>query len=172
MSDAETRYARLDDQLEALLHDLTHKQQLFCREYFICLNGRKAAQAAGYKGNANTLRAMGSENMAKPAIIAVMDAFFERKASDIEINAGLIEREYWKLYNVCLNDGDKGVARQCLKDLGEHHAMFIKVVASAEASELALRLAGGRSRMNDARKLRASGESPAPQAVGDEPPAL
>lgn len=167
-----TRYVRLDDQLEALLHDLTHKQQLFCREYFICLNARKSAKAAGYKGNANTLRALGSENMAKPAIIAVMDAFFERKASDIEINAGLIEREYWKLYNVCLNSNDRGVARQCLKDLGEHHAMFIKVVASAEASELALRLAGGRSRMNEAQKQRARGESPAPVAVGDETPAL
>lgn len=166
------RYATLDEQLEALLSNLTRKQEFFCREYFVCMNARESAEAAGYNGNANTLRAIGCENLAKPAIIEVMDAFFERKASDIEITASLIEREYWKLYNVCLNDGDKAVARQCLKDLGEHHAMFIKVVASAEAGELAMRLAKGRNRMNEAKDRRAAGESPAPVAVGDEPAAL
>ena len=93
----------------------------------------------------------------------------DRKASDIDINAGVIEREYWKLYNVALNDNNLAVARACLKDLGEHHAMFIKVVASAEASELALRLAGGRSRMNDARAQREQGAAPGPVAVGAGP---
>ena len=164
------RFVELDEQLEALLHDLTRKQELFCREYFVCMNARKSAEAAGYNGNANTLRAIGCENLAKPAIIAVMDAFFERKASDIEITASLIEREYWKLYNVCLNKGENATARACLKDLGEHHAMFIKVVASAEAGELAHRLAKGRNRMNDARVQREQGESPAPVSVADEQP--
>lgn len=166
------RYAKFDPQLEDLLAELTPKQALFCREYMIDLNATQAAKRAGYKGNNKTLSVVGSENLGKPCIIGVMDLFFERQASDIEITAAVIEREYWKLYNVCLNKGDRGVARQCLKDLGEHHAMFIKVVASAEASELALRLAGGRSRMNDAYKLREQGAEPVPVAVGDEPPAL
>ena len=52
-----------------------------------------------------------------------------------------------------------------------YQATPIKVVASAEASELALRLASGRSRMNDAHKLRSQGDSPGPEPV-DEPAAL
>lgn len=153
-------------ELEQALAELTPKQQLFCREYFVSLNATDAARRAGYKGNDNTLGVVGFENLSKPKIVAVMDLFFERKAEEIEINAAVIEREYWKLYNLALNDGNQAVARACLKDLGEHHAMFIKVVASAEAGELALRLANGRSRMNDARSRREAGESPRPVAVG------
>ena len=163
--------ATYDPELEALLGELTPKQERFCREYFVSLSPIDAARNAHYKGNDRTLSSVGLENLAKPRIIAVMDAFFERKASDIEINAGVIEREYWKLYNLCLNDNDKSVARQCLKDLGEHHAMFIKVVATAEAGELAARLASGRSRMNDAREQRDAGAQPGPVAVA-EPAAL
>ena len=88
------------------------------------------------------------------------------------ITASVIEQEYWKLYRLTLANGKEHVARQCLHDLGEHHAMFIKVVASAEAGELALRLASGRSRMNDARKQRERGAEPGPVAVGAEPPAI
>lgn len=161
-----------DPELESLLSELTPKQELFCREYFVSLNATDAAVKAGYGNTRESASAIGLENLGKPRIIAVMDLFFDRKASEIEINAGVIEREYWKLYNMALNDGDKAVARACLKDLGEHHAMFIKVVASAEASELALRLANGRSRMNDARAQREAGESPRPVAVNGEPAAL
>ncbi len=162
-----------DPELEGALTELTHKQELFCREYFVSLNATQAARSAGYKGNDNTLGSVGAENLIKPAITGVMDLFFERKASQIDINAGVIEREYWKLFQVCMNEGNRAVARSCLKDLGEHHAMFIKVVASAEASELALRLASGRSRMNDAKNQRDSGEQPGPVAVkAGSPPAL
>lgn len=162
------RHPVYDTELEARLAELTPKQALFCREYFVDLNATQSAKRAGYKGNDNTLSAVGYENLGKPRIIAVMDVFFERQCNELDINAGVIEREYWKLYQLCLNKSDRTVARQCLKDLGEHHAMFIKVVASAEAAELAVRLAGGRSRMNDARKLRDAGEQPAPVAVGSD----
>lgn len=154
----------MDGELEQQLSELTRKQELFCREYFVDLNATQAAKRAGYKGNPGTLGSVGAENLTKPAIIGVMDLFFERKTSDIEINAGVIEREYWKLYQVSLNEGDRAVARACLKDLGEHHAMFVKVVATAEASELALRLTKGRTRMN-ARQIRQEGGDPAPTAL-------
>ena len=151
------RLARYGAELEALLTELTPKQELFCREYFIDLNATQAAKRAGYKGSVNTLRSVGSENMAKPAILAAIDAFFERKCEDIEINAALIEREYWSLYRECRDTKDKPVARACLKDLGEHHAMFIKVVAQAETVELARRLATGRERMNLAERPAVAG---------------
>ena len=162
-------YAKMDSELECLLSELTPKQELFCREYFITLNATDACARAGYKGTRKTLSVVGCENLGKPSITRVMDAFFDRRVSDININASLIEREYWKLYNVAMNEKQYAVARSCLKDLGEHHAMFIKVVASAEAGELALRLAGGRSRMNDAKQRRDSGLKVGPVAVGDSP---
>ena len=162
------RHPVYDTELEARLAELTPKQALFCREYFIDLNATQSAKRAGYQGNDNTLAQVGFENLSKPKIVAVMDVFFERQANELEITAAVIEREYWKLYQLCLNKSDRTVARACLKDLGEHHAMFIKVVASAEAAELALRLAGGRSRMNDARSLREAGEQPAPVVVGSD----
>lgn len=171
-SQATTGYALLDSELELLLTELTPKQSAFCREYFIDLNATQAAKRAGYKGNTATLSSVGYENLSKPQIVAVMDAFFERKASHTDINAALIEREYWKLYCISLNEKQYPVARACLKDLGEHHAMFIKVVASAEASELAVRLAGGRSRMNDAKLLREQGELPGPAALTADSEAL
>lgn len=160
------RYALLNPEVEALLSVLTRKQELFCREYFISLNGRAAAEKAGYKGNPNTLRAIASENLTKPNIAAVMDAFFQRKAQEFEINAGVIEAEYWKLYHDALNAGERAVARQCLKDLGEHHAMFVKVIASTDAAGLADRLNRGRERMN-ARQMREAGADPRPEAVAE-----
>ncbi len=153
-------------ELEAALKALpTRKMEAFCRFYFIDLHGTQAARDAGYKGNDVTLASVGYENLIKPQIVSVMELFFERRANEIDISASVIEREYWKLFQLCMNEGNRSVARSCLKDLGEHHAMFIKVVATAEASELAARLASGRSRMNVAADLRASGDQPAPVAV-------
>jgi phage terminase small subunit len=170
---ASDRYARYDAELESLLAELSHKQRLFCREYFIHFNATQAAVIAGY--SKASARQIGSENLSKPAIMAAVDCFMGLQDSETEITASLIEREYWKLYRLTLANGKEHVARQCLHDLGEHHAMFIKVVASAEAGELAMRLASGRSRMNEARALRDAGGLPGPEPVNgntDELPAL
>ena len=164
------RYAKFDAELESLLAELKPRQAMFCREYFIHFNATQACIIAGY--SKASARQIGSENLTKPAIMAAVDCFMGLKDCETEITASLIEREFWKLYRLTLANGKEHVARQCLHDLGEHHAMFIKVVASAEASELALRLAGGRSRMNEARKLRDAGAEPVPVAVGGEPESL
>lgn len=160
------RYAKFDPELEALLSNMKPSHQLFCREYFIHFNATQAAIVAGYAKS--SARQTGHRLITTNYIMAAIDCFMGLKAADFEITASVIEREFWKLYRLTLANGKEHVARQCLHDLGEHHAMFIKVVASAEAGELALRLAGGRSRMNDARKLRESGDTPAPVAVGSD----
>lgn len=160
------RYASYDAELEALLSNMKPQHQLFCREYFIHFNATKAAITAGYAKS--SARQTGHRLITTDYIMCAIDVFMGLKAADFEITASVIEREFWKLYRLTLVNGKEHVARQCLHDLGEHHAMFIKVVASAEAAELALRLAGGRSRMNDARKLRDAGAQPAPVAVGSD----
>lgn len=50
------------------VRSLTTKQRRFVEEYLIDFNATRAAQRAGYKGNDNTLRTVGSENLAKPGI--------------------------------------------------------------------------------------------------------
>ncbi len=141
------RHATYSTELEALLEQMTPKQSLFCREYFIDLNATQAAIRAGY--SERSAYSIGAENMQKPVISEAIDEFFERRCDEIAISAEVIEREYWKLFKDALNHGERSVARACLKDLGEYHAMFVKQVAFLDAGALEIRLARGRERMAD-----------------------
>lgn len=47
---------------------LTPKQGKFVKEYIKTGNATKSAEKAGYKGNKETLRVVGSENLTKPSI--------------------------------------------------------------------------------------------------------
>ena len=59
---------------------LTDKQRLFIAAYLENgLNATRAAQAAGYQGDDNTLQAVGFENLRKPAIRAAIDAALRSK---------------------------------------------------------------------------------------------
>lgn len=60
---------------------MTAKQQRFCDEYLIDLNATQAAIRAGY--SEKTARAMGAENMTKPAIKKYIDARMAEKQSDL-----------------------------------------------------------------------------------------
>ena len=77
-----------------------------------------------------------------------MDCFFDARAEQVDISADLIEREYWSLYRVARDNGDRAVARACLKDLGEYHSMFVRQVAFLDGGQLEARLSKGRARMN------------------------
>jgi len=59
---------------------LSNKQRAFVDAYLECLNATEAAARARYKGNRNTLRSVGSENLAKPAIAAEIRKHFEASA--------------------------------------------------------------------------------------------
>jgi hypothetical protein len=52
-------------------NQLTHKQQVFVEEYLKTWNATEAARRAGY--STDTARQMGSENLAKPYIKAVIE---------------------------------------------------------------------------------------------------
>lgn len=53
---------------------LTDKQKAFINYYLQSFNATDAARKAEYKGNDNTLRSIGSENLTKPNIKAEIDA--------------------------------------------------------------------------------------------------
>jgi phage terminase small subunit len=52
---------------------LTTKQRLFVEAYLANPNATEAARKAGYKGNDDTLKQVGSENLAKPYIRALVE---------------------------------------------------------------------------------------------------
>ena len=53
---------------------LTNKQRLFVDAYLETWNATESARRAGYKGNDNTLAAVGKENLSKPQIAKLISA--------------------------------------------------------------------------------------------------
>ena len=73
-------------QFTAQIHKLTGKQQAFVREYLLDFNAAAAAKRAGYRGSPGTLRAIGSQNLHKPAISqAIHDSISESAITPQEI---------------------------------------------------------------------------------------
>lgn len=62
---------------------LVGKQKPFVEYYLQTFNATKAAELAGYKGNNQTLRAVGYENLTKPHIKAAID----RRISEIGVTS-------------------------------------------------------------------------------------
>lgn len=74
---------------------LTPKQELFCKEYLIDLNGTQAAIRAGY--SEKTARSVASENLTKPDIQERIFALREKRSKRVEINADRVLSELGKI---------------------------------------------------------------------------
>ena len=72
------------------LPPLTAKQALFVCEYLIDANATQAAIRAGY--SEHSARAIGSENLAKPAVIAALAAAMAARVERVELNADWVLR--------------------------------------------------------------------------------
>lgn len=59
---------------------LTNKQQAFIEEYLLDFNATRAAERAGYRGNANSLACMGYELLRNPKIESVVRRRLQEKA--------------------------------------------------------------------------------------------
>ncbi|MCW5155577.1 terminase small subunit, partial [Burkholderia cenocepacia] len=64
---------------------LTAKQQMFVDEYLVDLNASAAARRAGY--SEKTARAIGIENLQKPAIRAAVDAAMKKRGERTRMTA-------------------------------------------------------------------------------------
>jgi len=132
----------------------TGKQRIFIDEYLKCLNATEAARRAGYKGNDNTLRAVGSQNLTKSNIAERIAQHFAASAlsrEEVLQRLGEIARAEYTDYlradgtvdlEKLLADGKghliKGIkqtrygrqiefydSQKALVDVGRHHALFI-----------------------------------------------
>ena len=101
---------------------LTQKQKLFIGEYVVSLNASQAALRAGY--SKKTARAIGIENLTKPAIREAIDNALAERAKRTELRADEVI-EGLKREASFTGEGSSHSARvQALSWLGRHLAMF------------------------------------------------
>jgi len=74
---------------------LTPKQILFVKEYVCDKNATQAAIRAGY--SKQTARAIGSENLTKPAVRAAIDAEIQKLKVRAELSAERVIAEYMRI---------------------------------------------------------------------------
>jgi hypothetical protein len=110
---------------------LTVKQQRFIKEYLIDLNAAAAARRAGY--SKRTARQMGTENLSKPYIRAIIDAEIEARKARLSIKAEQVIQELALVAFAGIRDfveiDERGAIRaKSLDSLGEGKSKAIKRV--------------------------------------------
>lgn len=70
--------------------ELNEKQDLFCREYIIDLNGTQAAKRAGYSGDGDVLSVTASDLLALPKVQVRVNVLMERRRKRLDIDADYV----------------------------------------------------------------------------------
>lgn len=81
---------------------LTPKQQLFVSEFLKTGNATEAARKAGYKGNEETLRSIGKENLTKPPIKRAIDEKNQKRNERLELEEDFELKKAMKLLEMCM----------------------------------------------------------------------
>ena len=81
---------------------LTPKQELFVAEYLKTGNATESARKAGYKGNDNTLRSIGTENLAKPAIAHAIAIANAKRNDRLELEEDFELKKAIELLDMCM----------------------------------------------------------------------
>lgn len=75
--------------------ELNARQERFCQEYIVDLNGQKAAERAGY--SAKTARSQASTMLTKPNIQQRITELKNRRAARVEVTQDAVLREIMKV---------------------------------------------------------------------------
>ena len=70
---------------------LTVKQEMFCKEFLVDLNGTKAAIRAGY--SPKTAHVIANENLRKPYIQKMIQKLMDKRSTRVEITADRVLKE-------------------------------------------------------------------------------
>ena len=87
---------------ETMDKKLTPKQQLFVSEYLKTGNATEAARKAGYKGNEETLRSIGKENLTKPPIKRAIDEKNQKRNERLELEEDFELKRAIELLDMCM----------------------------------------------------------------------
>lgn len=119
--------AEKDDEIK-----LTAKQQKFCLEYLIDLNGTQAAIRAGY--SKDTAGAIAHENLKKPEIEARIIELRRATADKLDITRERIAQEYARIAFADIRElYNTDNSLKSINDLGDDAAA---VIASIEVDEI------------------------------------
>ena len=77
------------------MNKLTPKQEMFCHEYLIDLNGTKAATRAGY--SAKTAQKIATENQRKPDIQARISELMKEREKRIDRDGDEVLKRLWEV---------------------------------------------------------------------------
>lgn len=135
---------------------LTAKQEMFCKEYLIDLNGTQAAIRAGY--SEDTAQQIASENLSKPLIQKYLQELKAEREQKLEINAEWVLNQAVKVHNMTLEDKDHTNALKSLDLIGKHinikafdksidlnHGGKLDVNLSDSDSNILARIIGGKN---------------------------
>lgn len=79
---------------------LTPKQELFCKEYLVDLNGAQAAIRAGY--SEKTAKQIAAENLTKPYLQEYLSKLIKERSNRVEIDADYVIRGIKELTERCI----------------------------------------------------------------------
>jgi len=98
---------------------LTPKQQRFCQQYVIDFNASRAARDAGYKSHA--ARAMGCENLQKPAVAARIRELQASTEADYKISRAKVLQG---IQEIAENGESEAIRLRALDLLGKHIGIY------------------------------------------------
>ena len=114
---------------------LTGKQKAFVAWYVseICnFNGVEAARRAGYTGTYNTLRAMASENLAKPNIRKAVDEATKKALDGADVTVEGTLRDLRQVYLMAIEAGQYSAAKGAAELRGKYLKMFTDRIEHVE----------------------------------------
>ncbi len=82
------------------MEQLTDKQEQFCLEYLVDLNGTKAAERAGY--SPTSAYSIASENMRKPEILTRIKALMDERSKETMVDATFVVEGFKDVFNRCM----------------------------------------------------------------------
>jgi phage terminase small subunit len=101
---------------------LTPKQEMFCREYLVDLNGAAAAVRAGY--SEKTANRIASENLSKPDIMERVAELKQERIEKVARTAQDVLNDIIAVTAQARDDGDLKTALKGLELQGKHLGMF------------------------------------------------
>lgn len=101
---------------------LTPKQEAFCLEYIVDLNGTQAAIRAGY--SEKTARQVATENLAKPYIQEYVQSLMDKRAVKVSITAEDVLNDILETRKAAQQDGKHSDRLKANELLGKHLKLF------------------------------------------------
>jgi phage terminase small subunit len=144
--------------------NLSDKQEMFCKEYLIDLNGNKAAIRAGY--SPDSARVQASVLLTNPNILARIRALMDERSKNLMIDATFVIEGLKDVYNKCMQptpvlafdaaekklkqkvdeDGnfvfefDSTGANKALELLGKHLALFTEKTENKHSGSVGINI--------------------------------